>query len=577
MKVWQFYTRAVALALMALSLSACGGAEATPANGESRGSNTTDLSGEEVQQLAPRTATSLIGTSDTTPPKQAATQVQLGGQITYDRVEFAKRYYQGLDYENVVALPARGVVVQLLNASGTVVATTQTDSQGYYQFLTQKNTSVRVRVAAQLVGEATAVWDIQVRDNTSGNALYVMDGALAGSGENAIQTRNIHAPSGWTGEAYGANRSAGPFAILDSLYDAVRTVVSADPHVVLPPLTVYWSTKNIAISGKLTSGHIGTSFFTSSGPSIYLLGAADNDSDEYDRAVIQHEFGHYIEHQMGRTESIGGSHSQSSHLDMRVAFGEAWGNAFAGMASGDPLYRDSLGDKQGLGFTINVAARGHRNQGWFSEASIQTLLYDLFDGENDGSDMLMLGFKPLLDVLTSSVYQDFDGMASVYPFIAQLKAQQPEQVQAIDTLVESFGIYGKGWYGEGETNDGGSSITLPLYHKTLLGKTVNVCSDSQFQDLNGLDVRRFIRIELPTSRSYQIRALKTSGIKNSNPQVKIFKRGEQVGSLLNGTPDREDATRYLTAGSYTFEVYEQSNADGINGNGGLVCFDITID
>lgn len=575
MKARQLFTRGVTLTLLALSLNGCGGAETMPAKGKSGSTNTVELPGQEVQQQAPSPETE--APTDTIPAEQTETQVQLGGRITYDRVQFAKRYYQGLDYQSVVALPARGVVVQLLNSSGAVVASTHTDGQGYYHFATPKNALVRVRVAAQLVGEASAVWDIQVRDNTAGNAQYVMDGALVDSGENATQTRNIHAPSGWTGEAYGASRSAGPFAILDSLYDAVHTVVGADPYVVLPPLMVYWSVRNIAISGKPSNGHIGTSFFTSNGPSIYLLGAADNDSDEYDRAVIQHEFGHYLEHQVGRTESIGGSHSQTSRLDMRVAFGEAWGNAFAGMASGDPLYRDSLGDKQSLGFTIDVAARRHRNQGWFSEATIQTLLYDLFDGENDGSDAIELGFRPLLEVLASSAYRDFDGMASIYPFIAQLKNRQPDHSQAIDTLVQSFGIYGKGWYGEGETNDGGSAITLPLYHKTVLGKTVNVCSDSQFQDSNGLDVRRFVHIELPIARSYQIRALKTSGIKNANPQFRIFKRGEQVGSVLNGTPDREDATRYLTAGSYTFEVYEQSNADGISDNGGLACFDITIE
>lgn len=575
MKFWQFYIKTVALASIALSLHGCGGAEmTTPENDTaldlSTNTNTTDTWAEEVQQQAPATELSES-------PLESAHQVQLGGRVTYDRVAFAKRLHQGLDYDNITAAPARGIVVQLLDARGERIASTHTDGDGHYQFLTPKNTQVQVRVTAQLRGQGSAVWNIQVRDNTAGNALYVMDGALTNSGENAAQTRNIHARSGWAGNAYAGDRSAGPFAILDSLYDAVQLVVGADPNIVLPPLAVYWSVNNIAISGSLSDGHIGTSFFTSRGPSIYLLGAADNDSDEYDRAVIQHEFGHYLEHQVSRTESVGGSHSQHSRLDMRVAFGEAWGNAFAGMASGDPLYRDSLGDKQSRGFTINVETRSSRNPGWFSEASVQSLLYNLFKGTHDGGDSIGLGFKPLLEVLTSNAYVNFDGMASIYPFIAQLKAQQPDRHPAIDSLVTSFDIYGNGWYGEGETNSGGSAMVLPLYHQVVLGETVNVCSDSQFQDSNGVDVRRFVRITLPTTRSYDIRALKTSGLNKSNPQIRIFKQGEQIGSILNGTPDREDAIRYLLAGSYTFEIYEQSNADGIDGNGGLVCFDVTIE
>lgn len=573
MNYWQFYRRIGILLVIIGCANGCGGAPEPSEQADN--TSTSPLSGQEQQSTSGETTLPVIPESPTS--EQAATRVHLGGQVTYDRVMFAERLYRGLDYDNIVTLPARGITVQLLDSKGNILASSQTDKQGHYNFLSNKNTQVKVRVLAQLYGETAAVWDIQVRDNTSGNALYVMDGSLADSGIKETQTRNLHAPSGWSGDNYNEHRSAGPFAILDSLYDAVQTVVGAAPEIVLPPLTVYWSTKNIAISGSSRNGHIGTSYFTSHGPSIYLLGAADNDSDEYDRAVIQHEFGHYLEYQIGRSESIGGSHSQSSRLDMRVAFGEAWGNAFAGMASGDPLYRDSLGAGQSLGFTINVEARNHHNQGWFSEASVQAILYDLFDSQSDGGDDIGLGFAPMLEVLTSNAYQDFDGFASIYSFIHQLKVQQPAHYELIDSVMESFDIHGKGWYGEGEINDGGSSMVLPLYHQVELGQTVNVCSDSKYQDSNGLDVRRFLRIDLPTTRSYNIRAVKTAGLHRADPQLKIFRQGQEVGSILNGTPNLEDATRYLSAGNYVFEIYEQSNADGDNKNGGLACFNVTIE
>ena len=76
---------------------------------------------------------------------------------------------------------------------------------------------------------------------------------------------------------------------------------------------------------------------------IYILGDfAAGDTDEFDQSVIAHEFGHYFEDRFGRSDSIGGDHGGSATLvDLRVAFGEGWGNAFSGMVLGDPIYRDS--------------------------------------------------------------------------------------------------------------------------------------------------------------------------------------------------------------------------------------------
>lgn len=592
MMSWKYLVRAGLIAGMIGLLSACGGGGANAPESDAAApsspvamSPTPAVETTETETPAPSEPTSetpaQVPVTPTPPP--ALSKVVISGRITYDRVPFEGRSYRGLDYSKTTAMPARGVTVQLLNSNGSVAHSGQTDNQGFYSFAVAKEQDLRVRVVAELRGTGSAAWDIQVRDNTSGSAQYVLDGSIANVG-SSNQTRNLHATSGWTGEGYTDPRSAAPFAVLDSLYDAVQTVVGADPTVVLPPLTVYWSANNIAINGNLSEGYIGTSFYTSAGPSIYLLGAANNDSDEYDRGVVQHEFGHYLEHQLGRTESIGGSHSQSSRLDMRVAFGEAWGNAFAGMVSGDPIYRDSLGASQSLGFAINVENRGFGSQGWYSEASVQAILYDLFDSQDDGTDATSLGFKPIYDVLTSDRYLDFDGFASIYAFTGELNRQRPDMAGTTAAMLASFDIYGSGWYGEGETNNAGSQVVLPLYHQVTLGETVNLCSDSDFQDYNGLDVRRYIRIQLPETRSYTILANHNAtatnrnggGLTKTNPQLRIFRQGAQVGSILNGTPNSENAQRYLNSGDYTFEIYEESNADGDDKNGGLACFDVRI-
>lgn len=557
---------------VSLILSACGGG-----GGSGQGKTSPAPESEyPTSHTAPSPANPSAPAQPQTPAPVLA-KVTVAGRITYDRVPFEGRSFRGLDYTQTQVLPVRGATVQLVDSGNRVIYTGQTDGQGYYSFAVEANRQLRMRVLAELRGTGSAAWDIQVRDNTNRDALYALEGSLVSAGSGDSQTRDLHAPSGWTGEAYTEARSAAPFAILDSIYDAVQTVVDADPTVVMPPLVVYWSPANIAIGGNYNQGYIGTSFYTSAGPAIYLLGQADNDADEYDRGVVQHEFGHYLEHQLGRTESIGGSHSQSTRLDMRVAFGEAWGNAFAGMVSGDPIYRDSFGSKQSLGFTINVETRNFGNQGWHNEAAIQSFLYDLFDDEQDPTDHLALGFRPLYEVLTSSRYREFDGFASVYAFAAELELQHPEEAPQISDMLTSVGIHGRGWYGEGETNDAGSPVTLPVYHQLQLGQTVNVCSDTKIQDYNGVDVRRYIRVSFPETRIYTLSATRNGGgILHANPQMKLFRQGNLVAQFTSGFADFESGQRLLTQGEYVIEIYEQTNADGSLQNGGLACFDVRI-
>ena len=39
---------------------------------------------------------------------------------------------------------------------------------------------------------------------------------------------------------------------------------------------------------------------------IYVLGAADNDTDEYDQHIVAHEFQHFLEDQVSRSDTPGG-------------------------------------------------------------------------------------------------------------------------------------------------------------------------------------------------------------------------------------------------------------------------------
>jgi hypothetical protein len=55
---------------------------------------------------------------------------------------------------------------------------------------------------------------------------------------------------------------------------------------------------------------------------MFLLGKEDVDTDEFDTHVVVHEWGHYFESAVSRSDSPGGNHALGDLLDARLAFGE---------------------------------------------------------------------------------------------------------------------------------------------------------------------------------------------------------------------------------------------------------------
>jgi hypothetical protein len=496
--------------------------------------------------------------------------VALNGLITYDRVGHLSN--GGLNYNAITAMPARGVVVQLIGAQNDVLASTISDATGKYEFAAKANTNVKIRVLAQLKN-TSPTWLVDVADNTNSNAGYVLEGSLASSGTNTTQTRNLNAASGWDNGSYSKTRAAAPFAILDSISDGFNLVVAADASVSLPNLHVRWSENNVSASGNYALGFIGSSMYSSYDSTIYILGKDNNDTDEYDRGVIQHELGHYIEDKLSRSESLGGAHNLDSRVDMRVAFGEGWGNAFSAMAGGDSVYRDSMGANQSQTFKFDMEDNQGFAKGWFNERSIHSVLFDIFDSKNDGVDTVSLGFKPILAALHSSEYANFPGLTSIYPSIDIIKRNSPNSQNAINALMQNQQIFGTGMYGEGETNDSGYSTMLPVYEQLATGMSVDVCSNNQWQENNGADVRRYLLLNIPSDNQYTI---SIKGASNTDPDLRLWRNGKFALQSTLDKPGAESISKRLNQGLYTLEVYDSANADDDSNTGGKMCFSVSL-
>lgn len=339
---------------------------------------------------------------------------------------------------------------------------------------------------------------------------------------------------------------------------------------------IFWSVSNSTASGTISNGEIGGSFY--SNDQIYILGQANSDSDEYDEHVIIHEWGHYLEDNLARSDSVGGSHTLTSRLDFRVALSEGFANAFSGIVKSDPVYRDSFGLNQSFDFQINVETNTSTNIGWFNEGSVQTIVYDIHDSVSDSNDSVSLGFAPIYDAMTSSAYRGQSSLTSVYSLIDKIKTDNAGVAGSIDTLVNSQGIVTVAdIYGTGETNNGGDAINLPVY-KSLAddGIAVNVCSNKTNGEFNRLGNRQFIRLNVATSGSHNIVVSRTSGLTSSDPDIIVHLNGVRRASGTSLTNNSETITVTLSATEYILEVYEFSNVDNASGTGGDVCFDVTV-
>jgi len=431
----------------------------------------------------------------------------------------------GLNFASVQLKPMRAVTVQLIDAAdNAVLAATVSDDSGNYSFSADGQTSVFVRVRAELKKSVGQSWDVEVRDNTSNTGvplaqrpLYVLDGPPGGPG-GADEIRNLLATHGWTGSGFTGARTAAPFSILDTIYSAMKLVMTADPTVNFAPLDAFWSVNNNSTQGDLDIGELGTSFYRGDIDSLFLLGMDGDDIEEFDDHVIAHEWGHYFEDNFSRSDSIGGQHQLNNLLDPRVAFGEGFATALSGMALNNPTYCDTFWSGGTLrGFDIRIEdestfSGGIDRAGWYNESSVMKILYDLWDTNIDGNDTGSLGFGPIYDVFAGPQAAT-SAFTTIFSFAEALKLAGTGQNPLIDTLLVDDNIVAAGIdrWGSTELNHPGSGDSDPVYTEIAPnGIAVNVCSNSEFDRSGGtlsatgnkLNQHRFLRMNITTAQRY---------------------------------------------------------------------------
>jgi hypothetical protein len=528
-----------------------------------------------------------VGSSCTNLGSTAFTSTAVSGKVTFDLVPVVVNGARPqLNYAAIARQPARAIVVESIDcSSGQVLATATTSATGDYALVVPANRTVFIRALAQINLIGSNVAPFSVIDNTDSGAQWATDGALFGSGTAAALTQNLNAGSGWTGTAYdNTRRAAGPFAILDTAYQAAQKVIASDPAVAFPPLEFNWSPNNITASGDRALGQIGISFFTlgsgSNGAAtrqIYVLGYANNDTDEYDRHVVAHEFGHYLQSAFSRDDSVGGSHRTGDRLDMRVAFSEGWGNAWSGLALNNAVYADTKFTNQVGGITFNVSQGESTNPGWFKEGSVQKVLWDF-------SNSPAIGFTQVWNTLKSGLNRSA-ALAGIHSFSRALADANPAAVPTIGAILGLQGItLSTSPYADTETNFGTPAMpdTNPLYLSYAGGALSNICLDSAADpnlEGNKAGEFRYVRLSLPQAgtRSFNI-AQTSSSSGSSDPDFVLYDRTGGIFQSNSTTPNVESVSTSLPAGDYVLAItdFNLSSPPSRSALNTSSCFGLTV-
>lgn len=349
------------------------------------------------------------------PPDDAPRQI-ISGQAFYQKIPVTDA---GLDVGHPAMVPIRNARVEVVDRSlQAIVAVSETDGNGQFQVPVPFEPDLTVRVVSRLRSSG-----LRVADNTNADALYSI-------------TADVDARQPSPKIVIADNsRLSGAFNILEMVQRSNDAVRMADVTVVAPPIAIFWSIRNTSRGGNIAQGLVGTTYFNYTTNTAFVLGDRSIDSDEFDDSVIIHEYAHLLAARFSRDDSPGAAHGVGDMLDPRLAWSEGWANFFSGAVRNDAAYRDSMGPNgvNLLKYDLEDNIPPGDKPGYWSEASVDTLLWDLYDDHDDTADEVQF---PLSMIWTA--FTDLRNERFVYfpYFLERFLARNPESAGALQAMAQ---------------------------------------------------------------------------------------------------------------------------------------------
>jgi hypothetical protein len=298
-----------------------------------------------------------------------------------------------------------------------VISVSETDGLGRFKASVQPQSPVVVRVLSRL-----RYTDLRVVDNTNNGALYVLQTEFDPRESPAILVSDV-------------TRKSGAFNILEMIQRGNDLVHIADARIIPPTPAIFWSVRNTTQNGNKAAGQVGTTYFSLTTNTAYILGDRDVDSDEFDDSVILHEYAHMLAARFSRDDSPGLAHGIGDMEDARLAWSEGWANFFSGAARYDAIYRDSRGPNGASIMRIDLEENVPPldQPGYWSEASVDTLLWDLFDDHADNGDTVQYPFASIWGAVTDLKNDHFVYLPE---FLDHFVSREPSSADAVIAMAQ---------------------------------------------------------------------------------------------------------------------------------------------
>ena len=190
--------RQLPLLSLAALLTACGSGSGSGSGGGTSNDVFGSAAGFPALAALPANNQAMVSCKSQAP---VSADSSITGVVQYQRVAITDN---GLDYSAITDLPARGIIVQAVAASGNactenVVATTLTNSLGQYGLNVPANQPVCVEARAQLYRDGVfgaAAWNVEVVDNTNARAAYYLSDQGVIATPDELGVRNLLAGAG---------------------------------------------------------------------------------------------------------------------------------------------------------------------------------------------------------------------------------------------------------------------------------------------------------------------------------------------------------------------------------------------
>ncbi len=298
------------------------------------------------------------------PPGCGATGTVEARFVYQDRV-FAATGWTGA----LVERPIRGARALLESPTGVPLDTQTTSNDGSVTFTHPGSGSqpLRVRVETRRTSN-----DFRVV-NSNGSVYSAVSSLVSYTvgGGSVIEVTALYRDN-------GARSVGGAFNVYDVILTGLRALEALQPGITFPPLTAYWEVNSLD----------GT-YYSSFDTSLHFLGGSD-DTDEYDDAIIEHEFGHYVADSFSRDESPGGGHYLNHEYRLTLSWSEGLAHYLSSLFRESPLHLDSYGDVDYLSFNLEEASvRTQAGDGFAvdpgaaCELRVAAALWDLTDPRDD--------------------------------------------------------------------------------------------------------------------------------------------------------------------------------------------------